>query len=186
MIKLGIIGMSEGNGHPYSWAAIINGYDKGAMGSCPFPVIPEYLGAQAYPDDFISGARVTHIWTQEHEVSAHIAAASKIKTIVQRPEDMIGHVDAVLLARDDYQNHVTYAAPFLKAGVPIYIDKPLANSVAAAEHLYAQETVEGQIFTCSAFALCTGIGASTRAGTGYCLPYGAYTKKLELIRYSHY
>jgi len=25
MLKLGVIGMSEGNGHPYSWSAIING-----------------------------------------------------------------------------------------------------------------------------------------------------------------
>jgi hypothetical protein len=26
-IKLGIIGASKGNGHPYSWSAIFNGYD---------------------------------------------------------------------------------------------------------------------------------------------------------------
>ena len=24
-LKLGIIGLSEGNGHPYSWSAIFNG-----------------------------------------------------------------------------------------------------------------------------------------------------------------
>jgi|GEM_PF-4815020 len=27
-IHLGVIGMTEGNGHPYSWSAIINGYDS--------------------------------------------------------------------------------------------------------------------------------------------------------------
>lgn len=26
-ISLGIIGMTPGNGHPYSWSAIFNGYD---------------------------------------------------------------------------------------------------------------------------------------------------------------
>ena len=26
-IRLGIIGMTEGNGHPYSWSAIFNGYN---------------------------------------------------------------------------------------------------------------------------------------------------------------
>jgi len=26
MIKIGMIGLSEGNGHPYSFSAIINGY----------------------------------------------------------------------------------------------------------------------------------------------------------------
>ena len=28
MIKLGIIGFSKNNGHPYSFSAIINGYDR--------------------------------------------------------------------------------------------------------------------------------------------------------------
>ena len=27
-LSLGLIGVSEGNGHPYSWSAIFNGYDK--------------------------------------------------------------------------------------------------------------------------------------------------------------
>ena len=27
-INLGLIGISEGNGHPYSWSAIINGYNE--------------------------------------------------------------------------------------------------------------------------------------------------------------
>ena len=39
-IKLGIIGMTEGNGHPYSWSAIFNRYDVDAMTKeCPFPGI---------------------------------------------------------------------------------------------------------------------------------------------------
>ena len=28
MLRIGVIGLSEGNGHPYSWSAIINGFDK--------------------------------------------------------------------------------------------------------------------------------------------------------------
>ena len=28
IIKTGMIGISSGNGHPYSWSAIVNGYDK--------------------------------------------------------------------------------------------------------------------------------------------------------------
>src|SRR5690554_2257137 len=45
-IRLGVIGLSDGNGHPYSWSAIVNGYDPVAMQACEFPVIPEYLGHQ--------------------------------------------------------------------------------------------------------------------------------------------
>ena len=31
MIKIGIIGYSEGNGHPYSYSSIFNGFDKISM-----------------------------------------------------------------------------------------------------------------------------------------------------------
>ena len=126
MLKLGIIGMSEGNGHPYSWSAIINGdFDRTEMDTCGFAGIPVYL--EANRDTLgIDGAQVTHVWTQDKRLSEHIARASKIEHVVEKIEDMLGEVDAVLLARDDPENHVAMAKPFLDAGVPIFIDKPLA------------------------------------------------------------
>ena len=45
--------MSEGNGHPYSWSAIFNGYNRDEMKNCIFPVIPEYLNNQVFPEDFL-------------------------------------------------------------------------------------------------------------------------------------
>ena len=167
-LKLGIIGLSEGNGHPYSWSAIFNGYDPEAMENCPFPVIPEYLSRQKFPDDAISGATVTHVWTQDKEVSRHIAMASLIGNVVDDYTDMIGRVDAILLARDDAENHFEMAAPFLSAGMPIYIDKPLATSVADAEKIYAARRYNGQIFTCSALAYADEFrpSAESLAGLG--------------------
>lgn len=130
MLRLGIIGLSEGNGHPYSWAAIVNGYDRDAMASCPFPVIPQYLGERPESDFGIGDARVTHIWTQDMDVSRHVAAASRIETVVPKLPDMVGEVDALLLARDDGENHLSMAAPFLDADIPVFIDKPLADNAA--------------------------------------------------------
>ena len=150
MLKLGLIGVSEGNGHPYSWSAIFNGYDALAMESCGYPVIPRYLEQQPWPDSRIREAEVTHIWTQDQTISRHVAQATKIATINQRPEDMIGAIDALLLARDDAEHHYLHAKPFLEAGLPVYIDKPIALSVDALESLYALQLYPGQIFTCSA------------------------------------
>ncbi len=126
MLKLGVMGMSSGNGHPYSWSAIVNGgYNERAMADCGYAGIPVYLAANR--DTLgIDGARVTHVWTQERPISEHIAAASLIEHVVEHPEEMIGQVDAVLLARDDPEQHVSMARPFLQAGVPLFIDKPLA------------------------------------------------------------
>ena len=110
-LKLGVIGMSEGNGHPYSWSAIFNGYDAGAMAECPFPVIPEYLSKQTFPDDRIESALVTHIWCQENSVSQHIAKASNISHVVEDLESMVGEVDAILLHQPYFLDpplHVKY------------------------------------------------------------------------------
>ena len=156
-LKLGIIGLSSGNGHPYSWSAIFNGYQPSLMADCGFPVIPEYLSHQKFPDDCIPNAHVTHIWTQEAAISRHVAAASNIPNIVGRAEDMIGQVDAILLARDDPEKHYEMAKPFIEAGIPIYIDKPLAVSREEAERIYALEKYPGQIFTCSALAYSDGL-----------------------------
>ena len=41
---------------------IFNGFDERYMNDCPFPVIPEYLAAQNFPEDAIQGAKVTHVW----------------------------------------------------------------------------------------------------------------------------
>lgn len=120
------------------------------MEDCGFPVIPRYLEKKSYPDDFIDNAKVTHIWTQDSRLSEKIAKASKISYCVQEFEDLIGSVDAVLLARDDSENHLRFAKPFLEAGIPIYIDKPLALSVDEAESLLGLQSYSGQIFSCSA------------------------------------
>jgi predicted dehydrogenase len=149
-LRLGVIGLSEGNGHPYSWSAIFNGYDPAAMRECPFPVIPEYLSRHRFPHDAISGARVTHVWTQCGAISRHVAKAACIAHVASDPRDLIPHIDGLLLARDDAQNHYRYAAPFLEAGIPVYIDKPFALTERAARQLLALERWRGQIFTCSA------------------------------------
>lgn len=150
-LKLGILGMSDGNGHPYSWSAIFNGYDHEEMEGCGFPVIPRYLEKQKFPQDLIHDARVTHVWTQDKMLSKKIAKSSLIDNIVDDFEELIGEVDAILLARDDAENHFKYASPFLAAGLPIYIDKPLALNKESAARLLAQQKFPGQIFSCSAF-----------------------------------
>ena len=149
-IKLGMIGLSEGNGHPYSWAAICNGYSPEHMKACEFPVIPQYLAEQSLPDARLPGVEVTHIWTQDAELSHRVTKASLISHVVDEPAAMLGQIDALLLARDDAENHLAFAAPFLEAGIPIYIDKPIALSLEGLAALYRLQQYDGQIFTCSA------------------------------------
>lgn len=128
MIKLGIIGMSAGNAHPYSWTAIINGvYDKEEIDAVGFPAVSDYLDANKNTLGVL-GAKVTHVWCEEKQQAESISKCGGIDHVVDRLEDMIGQVDAVIIARDDPERHFEMALPFLEAGVPIFIDKPLSIS----------------------------------------------------------
>lgn len=149
-MKLGIIGLSAGNGHPFSWSAIINGYDKLEMEKCGFPSIPEYLASQKWPEDKLQGSQVSAVWTQDIGLSKQIAAASTIEEVCEDRQDMIAKVDAVLLARDDAENHLAHSREFLEAGLPVFIDKPLALNLEDLASIYELEQYPGQIFTCSA------------------------------------
>jgi hypothetical protein len=149
-IRLGVVGLSNGNGHPYSWSAIINGYDPARMENCGFPVIPRYLEKERWPDARLRGAVVTHVWTQNESLSRSIAEAAMIPNIASNLEEMIGVVDAVLLARDDAENHLEMARPFLAAGLPVFIDKPLALNMDRAREILNLQQWSGQVFSCSA------------------------------------
>lgn len=156
MLKLGIMGLSEGNGHPYSWSAIINGdYNEKAMVGCGFPVIPAYLAANR--DTLgIDQARVVCVWTQQRKLSEQIAAAALIENVVDNKEEMIGQVDAVLLARDDPENHVVMAQPFLDANVPVFIDKPLAISRDDLAYFTEQQAKGKFLMSCSSMRYSAG------------------------------
>jgi virulence factor len=55
--------------------------------------------------------------------------------LVERPEDMIGKVDGVLIESQEGGRHWPRARPFLEAGIPCFIDKPLACSIADARRI---------------------------------------------------
>jgi hypothetical protein len=149
-IKLGLIGISEGNGHPYSWGAIINGYNKQLMSKCPYPVIPEYLKNANSNRIGSLGCKVTHLWTQDKQESVKIANACKIGNIVDDPTEMLGKIDGLLLARDDCENHFNLSKDFLSAGYPIYIDKPIASFKKQLDKILSLRKYPHQIFSCSA------------------------------------
>ncbi len=120
-----MIGISEGNGHPFSFSAIINGYDRAAFEAAGWPVILSYLERQPDSAFGFNNTRVTHAWTQDPGVTAKLCAACRIDHAVGRPEAMLDAVDAVIVGRDDWEQHAALAMPFLERGIPVFVDKPL-------------------------------------------------------------
>jgi predicted dehydrogenase len=148
-LRLAMLGMIPGNGHPYSWSAIVNGFDPVAMARCPYPVIPRYLGAQPVGSVKIADANVTHVWTDDPREAGDVAAAALIPHVVTRPEDVIGHVDAVLIATDDGADHTRRARPFVEAGLPVFVDKPLGTTLEELRTFVAWERSGARILSSS-------------------------------------
>jgi len=131
MIKIAMLGRSEGNGHPYSWSAIINGgYNEERMKRQPFPVIYDYLSKEPKKNLGIKGAKVTHVWAEDKKDAEDIAAACMIDNIVGSMEDVIGKVDAAVIGEDVGALHLKMARPFIEKDIPIFIDKPLTDNEA--------------------------------------------------------
>jgi predicted dehydrogenase len=129
-IRLAMLGMVEGNGHPYSWSAILNGrYRPEPIRAAGYDGILDYLGAQPPAALGIPGAEVTHVWCDDPRDAERVQRAIDLPHRLDRAEDAIGRVDAVIIATDKGAEHLDRARPFIEAGLPVFIDKPLTDQV---------------------------------------------------------
>jgi predicted dehydrogenase len=113
---------------------IINGrYDAEALKTCPYPAIINYIGKQPTETLGIAGVEVTHVWTDNPAEAVQVAAVAKIANVAARAEDVIGEVDAVIVATDKGFEHVERARRFVEAGLPVFVDKPLCDNRADLE-----------------------------------------------------
>ncbi len=82
-------------------------------------------------------SRVTCIWGLEAERAEALKAKGQVEKIVASPEEMLGRVDGVIVGSRHGDRHLAEARPFLEAGLPVYIDKPLTTTLADARELTA-------------------------------------------------
>ncbi len=114
MFKLGIIGSD--NSHALQFARLAN-HEEGVNGF-------------RMPD-----VAVTHIYGTDQEKTKEVAEKGKIETIVSSPEEMVGRVDGVACVWRHGSKHCEYVMPFLNAGVPVFVDKPLATTIVEAKRM---------------------------------------------------
>jgi len=171
-IRLGLVGMVTENDHPFSWSAIFNSYSPPHMAKYADPIISAYLQKEPEESFGIPGVRVTHVWTDCPSDAVKLARASRIPNIVKHAEDVIGAVDAVLIPTDRGHEHVARCRPFVKAGLPIFVDKPMVDNEKDLK-IFTQWVKDGaRILSCSFMRYCKEF-----------LPYRASTHELGKIRF---
>jgi hypothetical protein len=109
--SIGIIGISEGNGHPFSYSAIVNGYSPEGLVASGWPGIYEYVRRRHASEFGLAGWKITHAWTQDPAVTAKLCAAARITHGVAEYHEFLGKVDATA-------HTFRSRSPFLKQACP--------------------------------------------------------------------
>ena len=108
--------------------------------------IVRYLNGQ--PRE-LAAARVSAIVAGEPDRTEMLTRLGAIETVVPNSQDLLSAVDALIVTSRDGAEHAAHALPFLEAGIPVWVDKPLAASLADAERMVAAAERSGAALTSS-------------------------------------
>ncbi len=89
------------------------------------------------------------IYGAEQEANYQIVNEGLCNNIAEKPEDYLGKVDGIMVTARHGDLHLAYALPYLRAGIPAFIDKPFTVGLEQAEQLIAVAKLSGA-------ALCGG------------------------------
>lgn len=97
---------------------------------------PELTNLPDVPaEKHVDGAKVVAIFGLDPKRTEEVATKTRIPKIVADPKEMLGMVDAVMVVFRHGGLHLQYAKPFIEAGIPVFVDKPLAATPKDAEAL---------------------------------------------------
>ncbi len=75
------------------------------------------------------GVKVLYVWGETEEFAQNAADKGEIPNIVKDPSEMMGNIDALIVDHRHPQYHLKAALPFVKAGIPTFVDKPFCYRV---------------------------------------------------------
>lgn len=70
------------------------------------------------------GMEVTHLWGETEAFAKKAMKDGNIPQVVKDPNDMLGKIDGLIVDHRHGKYHLEPAIPFIKAGIPTFIDKP--------------------------------------------------------------
>jgi predicted dehydrogenase len=69
-------------------------------------------------------AEVKYVWGETEEFARNAAEKGNIPNIVKDPGEMLGKIDALIVDHRHAKYHLEAATPFVKEGIPTFVDKP--------------------------------------------------------------
>lgn len=87
-----------------------------------------------YSEEF-SDIHVVAVGGHYPEANQELFEKGGLEFIAEKPEDMLGKVDAVMVTARDGKFHASFARPFIEAGLPAFVDKPFTRDWQEAQAL---------------------------------------------------
>jgi len=84
-------------------------------------------------DKKFPAAEVKYVWGETDEFAKNAAEKGNIPHIVKDPLEMLGKIDALIVDHRHANYHLQAATPFIKEGIPTFIDKPFCYRAAEGE-----------------------------------------------------
>ena len=75
------------------------------------------------------GVEVVAVWGETDEFARIAAEKGGIPKIVKKQSELLGMIDALIIDHRHAKYHVDAAVPFVEAGIPTFVDKPLCYRV---------------------------------------------------------
>ncbi len=113
MFRIGILGAE--NSHAMAFTEIFN-------------LKPEY-------SEEFSDIRVVAVGGHYPEANQALFEKGGLEFIAEKPEDMLGKVDAVMVTARDGKFHAPFVRPFIETGLPAFVDKPFTRDYKEAKEL---------------------------------------------------
>jgi hypothetical protein len=107
-----------------------------------------------------TGMVMTHVWSIRPDFARGLEEKFQDVQAVDDPRDMIGHIDGVYI--DDVtaiSHYPLFARPFLEAGIPTFVNRPFATSLAKGREMVDTAAEHGTaLLTASTWEFSESVG----------------------------
>jgi predicted dehydrogenase len=95
------------------------------------------FGRMFNTDKKFPAAEVKYVWGETEAFARNAAEKGNIPHIVKDPLEMLGKIDALIVDHRHARYHLEAATPFIKEGIPAFIDKPFCYRASEGEEFLA-------------------------------------------------
>jgi predicted dehydrogenase len=93
------------------------------------------------------GVDLRYVWGETPELAQVAAREGNIPVIVKDPLEMLGKIDALIVDHRHATYHLPAALPFVKAGIPCFIDKPFCYRLEEGQRFFEEARRAGTAVT---------------------------------------